>query len=270
MISIQKQKEFVQYWNENTGLHFLIDRFPVSLHRFGHGETDDSDAATDTDESDVLAAIRREASVVHDRLAHGHGIFTVELLGATGAGKTALVEALVEQAPDETTIGVIAGDVAGDDDARRYRELGVCVVDITTGRECHLTPGRVDEALDTLSLERLDVLFIENVGNMVCPADFPLGAGVRAVVVSTTEGDDVIRKHPLVFQAADIVVINKIDVADAVGADRKRMREDVERIAPSCPVVETNAVTGGGIEQLAEVLRNTESQHHAGVDSSVL
>jgi hydrogenase nickel incorporation protein HypB len=230
---------------------------PARTHRFGHS---DDDAV-----EDVLDAIADAATGVHDRLAHEHDVFTVEFLGATGSGKTELIERLIERAPPDERIGVVVGDVAGDDDARRLAALDVPVVDVTTGKDCHLDPHRLDTALDDLgvSLRSLDRLYVENVGNMVCPADVPLGAHARVVTVSVTEGDDVVRKHPLVFQAADVAVVNKIDVADAVGADPGRMADDVERIDPAVPVVQTSARTGTGVDSLAGHLGG---RHHNHVD----
>jgi hydrogenase nickel incorporation protein HypB len=200
----------------------------------------------------VLAAVRERASEVHDRLSHQHDVFVVEFVGSTGGGKTALAERLLDRW--DGRVGVICGDVAGEDDARRYREHGVPVVNVTTGRECHLDPQRVDDALDALSLDDLDTLVIENVGNMVCPADFPLGATVRVLVVSPTEGDDVVRKHPLLFQSVDAAVVNKVDIADAVGADTDRMVADAAEVAPDLPVFRTSVETGRGIEDLAGML----------------
>lgn len=228
-------------------------------HRFGHGDhVHDIDVDGD-DEGGVLAAIRERAGEVHERLSHDHDVFTVEFVGSTGGGKTSLGEALVEQL--EGTVGVICGDVAGEDDASRYREHGVEVANVTTGKDCHLDPDRIDGALDQFDLDELDVLLIENVGNMVCPADFPLGANVRLLVVSPTEGDDVVRKHPLLFQSVDAAVINKVDIADAVGADVELMADDAAEIAPDLPVLRTSVQTGEGLDELLELLGDRRSHH---------
>jgi hydrogenase nickel incorporation protein HypB len=208
----------------------------------------------------VLAAIREQAGAVHERLAHDHDVFAVELVGSTGGGKTALGEALIERF--EGDVGVICGDVAGEDDARRYRAHGVPVANVTTGKDCHLDPNRIDGALEEFDLDALDTLLIENVGNMVCPADFPLGANVRLLVVSPTEGDDVVRKHPLLFQAVDAAVCNKVDIADAVGADIDRMVADAGEIAPELPVFRTSVETGRGIDDLAGMLRERRTRGH--------
>lgn len=229
---------------------------PVAhAHRLGHEDfgmdLDESDA-----EADVLAAIRERAGELHETLVHDHGVFAVEFVGSTGGGKTRLIEELLERAPADERIGAVVGDVAGEDDATRLREYGIPVENINTGKECHLDPEGVGTALTGFDLEALDTLYVENVGNMVCPADFPLGASLRILVVSTTEGDDVVAKHPLLVQAADAAVINKIDLADAVGTDLDRVRGDIKRAAPELPVFETNARDGAGIADLATFLRS--------------
>lgn len=225
----------------------------IHAHRFGH-DHDSESLPVDGDEADVLEAYRERAAALHEALVHDRGIFVAELLGATGSGKTRLLERLLERAPDDERIGVVVGDVAGEDDAARLREHGVRVTTVNTGRECHLDPATVEDALDAFDLEALDRLYFENVGNMVCPADFPLGAQVRLLVVSTTEGDDVVRKHPMLFQACDAAVVNKIDVADALDADVERMAADVADVAPDSPVFRTSAKTGTGLDALADYL----------------
>ncbi len=244
-------------------LDALLERLigPARAHRIGHdefGEHGSGDA-----EADVLVAIRERAAELHETLAHEHGVFTVEFVGSTGGGKTALIEQLVDAAPADEEIGAIVGDVAGEDDATRLRECGIPVTNINTGKECHLDPEGVGSAIPEFDLEALDTLFVENVGNMVCPADFPLGADCRILVVSTTEGDDVVRKHPLLVQAVDAVVVNKVDLAEAVGTDLERLHEDIARAAPDLPVFETNARAGEGIEDLDSFLRNNRGAHSA-------
>ena len=233
---------------------------PHRAHRIGHDH--DHDEPVSDVEADVLAKVRERAGEVHERLAHEHDVYCVEFAGSTGGGKTMLLERLIERAPHEEAIGVIVGDVAGDDDAARLRAHGVTVENVNTGKECHLDPNVVSDALDAFDLDALDTLYIENVGNMVCPADFPLGANRRVLVVSTTEGDDVVRKHPMLVQTADLVVINKADVAAAVGTDVDRIREDIEEVAPATPVVETDARGGDGIDDLADHLTEERTHHH--------
>ena len=231
---------------------------PLSAHRFGHDHSNGDDP---TDEDDVLARLREQARKVHETVVHDHGISCVEFLGSTGSGKTTIVERLAERAPPDETVGAIVGDVAGDDDARRLEAHGVEVVNVNTGKECHLDGSLVADAISEFDLDALDRLYVENVGNMVCPADFPLGAQARVLVVSTTEGDDVVRKHPLLFQACDVAVVNKADIAEAVGADIEQMRSDIEEIAPGMAVFETNARDGDGIDDLAASLSELADSH---------
>lgn len=239
----------------------LTDWRPVArAHRFGHG--DDGHSLGEADPDDVLAQFREQAHDIHERVVHDNAVFVAEFLGATGGGKTTLIERLIERAPNSEHIGVIVGDVAGEDDARRFREHGVDVTSVTTGKECHLDPGMLEDALDAFDLGALDRLYVENVGNMVCPADFPLGAQARVLVVSTTEGDDVVRKHPLLFEACDAAVVNKTDIAEAVGADVATMRGDVGEVAPDLDVFETNARADEGVDPLANFLREVREQDH--------
>src|SRR5271157_4302763 len=152
-----------------------------------------------------------------------HGIRAFDLLGAIGSGKTALIERIAPVLSERGLIaGAIAGDVYGDDDFRRIIALGIPAVNANTGKECHLDAHIVEHAIDHLPLDRINILFIENVGNMVCPTDFRLGAEKRIVIVSSTEGDDVVNKHPMMFRDCTIGVINKVYLAPLVGANLAR------------------------------------------------
>ncbi|MFB6162346.1 MAG: hydrogenase nickel incorporation protein HypB, partial [Halococcoides sp.] len=231
---------------------------PRRAHRIGiEHEHDDEGHGEGT--SDVLERFARQAEALHEELVHDRGLRVVGFVGATGAGKTRLIERLIERTDD--SVGVIVGDVAGEDDAERFRALGAEVASVATGKECHLDPGLVEDALAEIDLDAIDRLYVENVGNMVCPADFPLGAQARVVVVSATEGDDVIRKHPLLFQAGDLAVINKCDVADAVNADLDRMERDLAEIAPGMDAIRTNAEDGEGIDDLARAIEERVADH---------
>ncbi len=205
-------------------------------------------------EKDLFAANEAIAAENASRLA-AHGVIGIDLLGAIGSGKTALVERLAPLlAARGKRAGAIAGDVYGDDDYQRIAALGIPAVNANTGKECHLDAHLVDHALDHLPLDDLDVLFIENVGNMVCPTDFLLGASKRVVVVSSTEGDDVVNKHPMMFRSCSIGVINKVDLAPLVGADLDRMERDMRRYNPGMQVFRTNLKAGEGTEPLLEAL----------------
>jgi hydrogenase nickel incorporation protein HypB len=184
-----------------------------------------------------------------------HGVRAFDLLGAIGSGKTALIERMAPLLGEKgLKAGAIAGDVYGDDDFKRIIALGIPAVNANTGKECHLDAHIVEHAIDHLPLGQIDVLFIENVGNMVCPTDFRLGAEKRIVVVSSTEGDDVVNKHPMMFRGCQIGVINKVDLAPLVGADLDRMERDMLRYNPGMLVFRTNLKTGDGVAPLLEAI----------------
>jgi hydrogenase nickel incorporation protein HypB len=185
----------------------------------------------------------------------GRGVRAFDFLGAVGSGKTLLIEGLSELlAKRGLRVGAIAGDVAGDDDHRRFLAKGIISENLNTGKECHLDAHLVEHALEHLDLDSIDVLFIENVGNLVCPADFPLGAEKRVVVISTTEGDDTVRKHPLIFRDADVCVLNKMDLAPAVGVDADVVEGDFRVVNNHAPFIRTNAKAGEGLEELLGAL----------------
>jgi hydrogenase nickel incorporation protein HypB len=182
-----------------------------------------------------------------------HGVRAFDLLGAIGSGKTALIERLVPLLVREgKRAGAIAGDVYGDDDFKRIKALGIPAYNANTGKECHLDAHLVEHAIEHLPLDEIDVLFIENVGNMVCPTDFKLGAEKRIVIVSSTEGDDVVNKHPMMFRDCIIGVINKVDLAPLVGANLDRMESDMHRYNPGMKVFRTNLKTGDGVAPLLD------------------
>jgi hydrogenase nickel incorporation protein HypB len=189
------------------------------------------------------------------QLLKEHAVRAFDFLGAVGSGKTMLIERLSELISARgLRVGAIAGDVAGDDDHRRFLSKGIASENLNTGKECHLDAHLVGHALEHLDLPAIDVLFIENVGNLVCPADFPLGAEARVVVISTTEGDDTVRKHPLIFRDADVCVINKIDLAGPVDVDVDVVERDFRVLNGHAPFIRTNAKTGEGVDLLLRAL----------------
>ncbi len=205
-------------------------------------------------EKDILDVNSRIAEKNAARF-RAHGIRAVDLLGAIGSGKTALIERIVPVLSARgLRSGAIAGDVFGDDDYKRIKVLGIPVENANTGKECHLDAHLVEHASDHLPLDQIDILFIENVGNMVCPTDFLLGAATRVVVVSATEGDDVVNKHPMMFRGCNIGIINKVDLAPLVGANLDRMEEDMHRYNPGMKVFRTNLKTGEGLSGVVAAL----------------
>jgi hydrogenase nickel incorporation protein HypB len=198
---------------------------------------------------------------VNEKLAHKnrellrkHNVKAIDFMGSIGAGKTSLIEKLVQTLKEKYHIAVFKGDLTTTIDAERIGRHGVEVVAINTGRECHLDANLIAKAVQRINLESIDLLFIENVGNLICPAEFPLGSEKRIVVVSVTEGPYMVVKHPFSFMDADIVVINKKDLAEVMKVDTAKLDMDVKEIKPNMKVVVTDALTGEGVGELVEAL----------------
>lgn len=188
------------------------------------------------------------------QLLRKHGIKTVDVMGSIGAGKTSLIEHLVKILKKNHCIAVFKGDLTTTIDAEMIRRHGVEVVAINTGKECHLDASLVRKALQRLNLDAIDLLFIENVGNLICPAEFPLGSELRVVVISVTEGPYMVIKHPFIFMDAQAVVVNKVDLAKAMAVDVGKLEADVRKINPRAKVVFANCRTGEGVEKLVEAI----------------
>ena len=189
----------------------------------------------------------------NNELLKKKNIMAVDFMGSIGSGKTLVIEKIIEKLLGKKKVGVIVGDVTGDDDYKRIKKYNVPVVNINTGKECHLDAHLIEHALEDIDLENIDVLLVENIGNLVCPADFMLGCDKRGVVISVTEGDDMIRKHPLIFQISDFVVINKIDLAEYMDVNVDKILRDLETIAPK-KVFLTDARHDKGIDELVDWL----------------
>ena len=174
------------------------------------------------------------------------------LEGAIGSGKTTLIEEIIDNT--DYKIGVLAGDVISKFDAGRIEKHNVPVVGLNTGKECHLDAHLVGHGLHDLPLDDLDMVIIENVGNLICPVDFELGSHLRIVVVSVTEGDDTVEKHPLIFQTSDVIVINKVDLADAVGADADKMVSDAQKLNPEIKVIKSSLKEGTGLNEIIQAI----------------
>lgn len=187
-----------------------------------------------------------------------HNVFSMDFLGAVGSGKTLLIEELIKRTNKK--IGVFAGDQDSAFDAGRFDDYDVPVIGLSTGMSCHLDSYLVEDALDDMPLDDLDWVIIENVGNIVCPTGFKLGTHARVVIVSVTEGDDIVEKHPPTIEAGDVIIINKIDVADAVEVDVNKMVEDAQKINPDAIVIPTSLKTGENIDKVIEALENLSKQ----------
>ncbi len=217
--------------------------------------------------TDLLSENDRQAA--HNR-AHfdAHGVLAVNLMSAPGAGKTVLLEATLKRLKCEFNIGVIEGDLETENDAARIRSCGVPAHQITTGTACHLDAHMLHEALHHMELDGLDILFIENVGNLVCPAAFDLGAHRNVVLLSVSEGDDKPAKYPVMFRAADLVLLTKTDLLAVLDDfDPARAEAALRALANPAPLLPLSAKTGAGLEAWlawlrAELLcRRTTSPH---------
>ena len=175
-------------------------------------------------------------------------------MGSIGSGKTSLIEKMIGILKDRYRIAVFKGDLTTTIDAEIIARHGVDSVPINTGKECHLDANLVSKALQRIDLSKIDMVFIENVGNLICPAEFPLGSEKRIVVISVTEGPYMVIKHPFIFMDTDIVAINKIDLAEAMGVSVEKLKQDVRSINPMAVPVPTNCRSGEGVAQVVKTL----------------
>jgi len=201
-----------------------------------------------------ILEVNKQLAEKNIELLRKHHVKAIDIMGSIGAGKTSLIEKLVQNLKQKYRIAVFKGDLTTTIDAERIGRHGVQVVTINTGRECHLDANVVARAVERISLEDIDLLIIENVGNLICPAEFPLGTEKRVVVVSVTEGPYMIVKHPFTFMNADVMVINKKDLAEIMKIDTKQLERQVKEIKPDVKVVVTNALNGDGVEELIKAL----------------
>jgi hydrogenase nickel incorporation protein HypB len=183
-----------------------------------------------------------------------HGVTAIDVMGAIGSGKTTLIGRLVEKLKDRFGVAVFNGDATTSDDADVIASQSVPVVQIATVNGCHLDANLVGKALKKTSLDNLRLIFIENIGNLICPAEFPLGSKARVVVVSVTEGPWMVRKHPHMFLGAELVVINKLDLAEAMEVSVSELTKDVHRLKPDIKVIPTSCKTGAGLDEVAAAL----------------
>jgi hydrogenase nickel incorporation protein HypB len=188
------------------------------------------------------------------------GVYVVNLMGAPGAGKTTLLEKTILGLKDSLRIGVIEGDIAGTDDAERISNTGVPVVQINTGGACHLDANMISEVLPDVPLSELDILVIENVGNLVCPAEFRVGEDVKVMLLSVTEGHDKPLKYPLMFKESSVLILNKIDLLRHLDVDITKIKRDALSLNPSMKIFEVSGKTGEGIERWTGWLKGQRSQ----------
>ena len=203
-----------------------------------------------------LVEVRQHVLKNNDVVARGlrdrfreAGVYVVSLVSSPGAGKTLFLEKVLTLLRDRYRVAALVGDLATDNDARRLARAGVPVRQITTGTVCHLEADMIGASLDGWRLTELDYLFIENVGNLVCPATFDLGEDLRLVLFSVTEGEDKPLKYPTIFNTADVAVITKTDLAAAVGFDAEAAHRSIQSVRPGMEVFEVSARTGAGMDR---------------------
>lgn len=204
-------------------------------------------------ELDILKENQRLALQNRKKLTSNE-IQAIDVMGSVGSGKTSLIKAMISRLKDSLRIAVIEGDVTTTIDSDLIASEGVPTVQVNTGKECHLDANLIRKALDRMPLDRLDLILIENVGNLICPAEFPLGSDKRLVVVSVTEGPYMVVKHPMMFLGANVVAINKVDLAGAMEVDPGKLSSDVSRINPKAVTVHTSCKRGIGIEEVIKTL----------------
>jgi hydrogenase nickel incorporation protein HypB len=203
------------------------------------------------------------ARVNRERFA-AHGLFVLNVVSSPGAGKTELLERTLTDLCPRVRGAVIVGDLATDNDARRLRRSGAPAVQITTGTVCHLDAAMIGRGCAELDLAALDLLIVENVGNLVCPANYDLGESMRVVLFSVTEGEDKPLKYPTIFKSADVVLLSKTDLAEATGFNRLAALENIRRIAPQALVYELSARSGTGLAAWYDFLLQRMRPHANG------
>lgn len=201
-----------------------------------------------------ILEVNKQLAKKNLKLLQKHNVQAIDIMGSIGAGKTSLIEKIVQKLKQRYRIAVFKGDLTTTIDAELIGRHGVQAITINTGRECHLDANVVARAMERINLDDIDLLIIENVGNLICPAEFPLGTHKRVVVVSVTEGPYMIVKHPFTFMNANVMVINKKDLAETMKISPKQLETQVKAIKPDIKVTFTNALNGEGVEELIKAL----------------
>ena len=191
------------------------------------------------------------------------GVLTINVMSAPGSGKTTLLRQTIPALQDLKS-AVLVGDLQTTRDAERLNEFASEIVQINTGKGCHLSATQVADGLKALNLDDISFLWIENVGNMVCPAEFDLGEDKRAVLLSVPEGDDKVAKYPVLFRPADVILLTKVDLLGIIDFDMEKVRDDLSRINTRAPLIKLSSKTGEGMEEWIEWLRSEHGRHTAG------
>jgi hydrogenase nickel incorporation protein HypB len=257
---------------DSAVLHVAAESHEHHHHHHHHHQESARDSDLQTDRSSLAKEVRtldvRErllaknnsfAAQNRDRF-QAQGLLVLNILSSPGAGKTSLIERMAKIQEDRASrVGVIVGDLATENDANRLRAAGATAIQITTGTACHLEADLVAHAASHLDTSNLDLLIIENVGNLVCPAAYDLGESLRVVLLSVTEGEDKPLKYPTAFQSADAILLSKIDLVEAVGFDRDTAIANIKRMNPQAQLFEVSARTGEGMVAWLDYLNSRVS-----------
>ncbi len=209
-------------------------------------------------ETDILSK-NNEYAAHNRRWFSEHKILTLNLVSSPGSGKTSLLTRTIDDLNKELTLAVVEGDQQTDNDAQRIRETGVKALQINTGKGCHLDAHMIGHAIDSLELEDKSILFIENVGNLVCPAAFDLGEAHKVAILSVTEGDDKPLKYPDMFHAADLLLLNKTDLLPYVNFDVEKCSDYARRVNPGIKIIKVSATTGEGMDTWYQWIKATQN-----------
>lgn len=221
-------------------------------HPHSHGTTTISLNRSLMEKNDNLAERNRE-------IFRSHKLLVLNVVSSPGSGKTTFIRETAARLAGKLRLGVIVGDLATDNDAARLRSTGIPVVQITTGTVCHLDADMVAKAAERINLDDIDILIVENVGNLVCPADYDLGEDMRVVLLSTTEGEDKPLKYPPMFHSANVAIVTKSDMSAAAGFDRDQALANLKKISHHATIFELSSKTGEGMTAWLEFL---EQKHH--------
>jgi len=205
--------------------------------------------------ANVLKENDKVARALRDRFEQ-RGTFVVSLVSSPGAGKTTLLETTLQRLRERWRVAALVGDLATDNDARRLARAGVPVGKITTGTTCHLEAGMVEHALEACGPGPFDFLFIENVGNLVCPASFDLGEALRVILFSVTEGEDKPLKYPSIFNTSDVALLSKMDLRSAVEFDLAAAKASIQAVRPGMEILEVSTRSGAGLDRWISLLES--------------
>ncbi len=190
-----------------------------------------------------------------------HKIYAINLMSAPGSGKTTLLEKTLDLLKEKYRIGVIEGDLETERDAERIRQKGIPVYQITTGSACHLDAALVHKAMHHLPLNQIEILFVENIGNLVCPSNYELGTHLNVTLLSVPEGEDKPEKYPLIFKVSDVVIITKVDLLSYFNFNLQKVKEQIKKINPYSYVISLSAKTGEGLKKWIDLIETNVNEY---------